>query len=414
MISKNLRSAAAGANTGTGGVTAGGVTTGDHGGGGLSGGARGGDTGGTGDGGVGDGGHAGGHRNDGGRAASWAGGLAGVTTGVAGDNGGAAGGSGGHDGVAGAGDAGDDGLAGLAGAGGHAGGSGGGLGGRDLGSLGGGLSGRNLGGLGGGHGGSGRGGHGLNTLGGGGLGLAARAVGDIGGARGDGHVLGLVDGVDALGGSNGQAGEESNGSSSETHCDGLLGGFRKRTVYKGCGLRKRVNSWVVKKRVADRSQVGYASNKLGLDREKERIRIRRSRREGKPRAFVWPGRLAWRSSQGRKRGERSNSDLQARWSRAAVIDRDGEVSGCPHRQSSQPDGAAVLEGPSWKLGVRASWLVDEPGREALVLRLVSCLAYTGLQKYRADDLSVACCFETAASDLRGHRGCGSMDSASSN
>ena len=66
------------------------------------------------------------------------------------------------------------------------------------------------------HGGGGS--HGLNALGGGGL--TAGAVGDSRTARGDGDILGRVEGLSLTlrdGGS--KAGEESNGGSSETHCD---------------------------------------------------------------------------------------------------------------------------------------------------------------------------------------------------
>lgn len=59
--------------------------------------------------------------------------------------------------------------------------------------------------------------HSLNTLGGGGL--TAGAVGDSRTARGDGDILGRVEGLSLTlrdGGS--KAGEESNGGSSETHC----------------------------------------------------------------------------------------------------------------------------------------------------------------------------------------------------
>lgn len=45
----------------------------------------------------------------------------------------------------------------------------------------------------------------------------ARAVGHGGSARGDGDVLGRVDGLDVT--SNGEAGKEGNGSSGETHFD---------------------------------------------------------------------------------------------------------------------------------------------------------------------------------------------------
>jgi hypothetical protein len=72
--------------------------------------------------------------------------------------------------------------------------------------------------------GSGSSGHGVSTLGGGGG--TSRAVGDGGSAGGDGNILGLVDGLDVtVGESSGKAGEESNGSSSETHLEYWLVGW---------------------------------------------------------------------------------------------------------------------------------------------------------------------------------------------
>lgn len=68
-----------------------------------------------------------------------------------------------------------------------------------------------------GHSGDGRG-DSLNSLGGGSL--TAGAVGDGGATRGDGHILGGVDGLEVtVGESDSNAGEEGNGSSSETHLD---------------------------------------------------------------------------------------------------------------------------------------------------------------------------------------------------
>jgi hypothetical protein len=58
----------------------------------------------------------------------------------------------------------------------------------------------------------------LNTLGSGGL--SAGTVGDAGSARGDGHILGLVNGVNLTVGEGGsKASEESNGGGRETHFD---------------------------------------------------------------------------------------------------------------------------------------------------------------------------------------------------
>lgn len=70
--------------------------------------------------------------------------------------------------------------------------------------------------------GSGGSGHSVSTGGGGGG--TTRAVGNGGSAGSDGNILGLVDGLDVTGESSGKAGEESNGSSSETHLEYWLAG----------------------------------------------------------------------------------------------------------------------------------------------------------------------------------------------
>lgn len=118
-----------------------------------------------------------------------------------------------------------------------------------------------------GHNGGAAGGNGSSGGGGGHSGDAGgtstgrgRAVGDFRTARGDGDLLGLVDGgVSTVGEGGGQAGEEGDGSSGETHCDcyenGTVRFVLDKVVLKSVAFcRKRVNSWGLE-RVDDRSRV---------------------------------------------------------------------------------------------------------------------------------------------------------------
>lgn len=80
-------------------------------------------------------------------------------------------------------------------------------------------------------------------------GLVGRAVGDGRTARGDGDILSLVDGLNVtVGHSGSKAGEESDGSSSETHCDCF--DFHEKETVKAVKikrfwelLKESVDSW---------------------------------------------------------------------------------------------------------------------------------------------------------------------------
>lgn len=85
-----------------------------------------------------------------------------------------------------------------------------------------------------------------------------RAIGDLGSARGDGNLLGLVNGLLRSGGGNGQAGEEGNGGECETHLECRLkftGKGRSWWVKRVKVTRGRaIDYLLLKKSVSDRGQ----------------------------------------------------------------------------------------------------------------------------------------------------------------